>query len=333
MESTSAVPVPPSEREVLLHIQSLLSRQSTDIDSIETKTPSKKDFFPKMLEIFLSLSDGEELVKNAFAQQITLDNVIELWNSFVSDVQFEEFDAKCLKFFCSNYLKLSTDDQIKKMSFLTVLSVCKNEKITLEEDQIFSVINKWIKLTAPDDMSKQKLTAHVRLPLIQLKFLADDVQQSGLFSAEELLEAFTHQVSPKARTELRFQFRNNVIYVGINNETYDGYRKITDQDVKTKGFHNNLIHSLTKNEGRLEFIGSHIPSFRGLVTEKNFIVINHSVIAMKDSMEGIIDKKWACLEEKYIKDIHNQSLIFDTCSADESERYSFFVKKGVVFNH
>ena len=249
---------------VLLQIKSLLSSmpandvsvvpaQTNQTETVVTQsnlsetpvTPtdlSKKEKFSKLLEFFLSLENGEALIEKMFSERITVDTIFELWDS-------EICDTKCVDFFCANYNKLTTDEFIKRINFRIICLISGSEKLALEENEIFSLVSRWIKLTKPDDAAKKEVLSNIRFPLIKPIYLAGDVKKSGLFSETELLEAFEHQTVPTKRPELRFQGRDGCdceIYLGLSFEEYPNYRRVLNQDIEKKGFRKSLIASLKK---------------------------------------------------------------------------------------
>ena len=339
------VPVVPSAHTIQTSqtetSQTEISQTDADVTQSAVSVPtvtqtelSKEEKFLKIMQTFWRLTNGESLIEKMFSEQITLDTIFELWDSEICDM-------KCLDFFCKNYNKLTTDEFIKRINFRIICLISQSEKLNLEENEIFSLINKWIKLTNPNDSFKKELLSNIRLPLIKPNFLASDVKESGLFSETELLEAFYHQTLPTKRTELRFQEReyfDSEIYLGSSSGEYANYRRVPKQDIIAKGFRKSLIASLKKNGDKLEFIGKKPPGPPGppghpghcrIVTEEDSCILIGCYVIYAESTANIETDRFFSLSSGDIKRIYDEeSYNFRVGSTNDGEpAYGFFVKK------
>jgi hypothetical protein len=304
-----------------------LELPETVVEAAQTSVTesTEKNNLTTLLNLLSKLSNAEKIVEDVLIKAISVNNIFELW-----DVNLENINLKCLDFFCKNFSQLNSDECVKKLNYKQIELFCKNENTEIKEDDIFSLVKKWIDLVAPsDDSFKKELLSHIRLPLISAKFLTEHIRLSGLFSLEELVEAYSHQSSPTFHTELKFQTRGLAeIFVGQNTAIFSDYRKILNEDVKTKSFRKSLINSLKKNNDKLKCIGSPVEDFKGIMTDKNFI----SMGLQNLRVESVVNDEWAIINQ--LQNIYDKTDSLNTNEAANilQTRYSFFVKSHVVFN-
>ena len=230
-----------------------------------TKKSAPKDFFVEsnILQAFKILVDAPQQHKNEsyidmFKLFINKTNLIIFWN-FVFG-----FDNKLLNKLCYNCLNdnfefiVSNDSNLADLQYLIMKHITSADYLPLSEIKLFKLVCKWTTLNS--NHSKKKVTSlfnNIRYPMISANELINIVYPSGLINDNTYAKALEYNYDNSKADSNQKIYRKRIMsvnfYVCDKNRIYPGYKKITNDDLKSDEFQKKLITFINLHGGIYSF--------------------------------------------------------------------------------
>ena len=134
-----------------------------------------------------SLLALESAITGYLKDIITIENVPDIFD--VSSVfGIIDLENSCLSYMDQHAADILPTEGFARLSKKSLEQIVSRRSFCAQEIEIFIAVKRWARENS-DDTDIRNLLGHVRLPLIELKDLLHDVRDSGLYCADEILNA------------------------------------------------------------------------------------------------------------------------------------------------
>jgi BTB/POZ domain-containing protein 9 len=151
-----------------------------------------------------------------YSISLYLESILEIKNvCSIYDIsrlyQLKSLQEKCSRFIDKNALILIKQKNIMQLSLDSLSSIISRDSFCVPEIEIFNVIKNWHDFNDIKE-PKESLLQKIRLPLLKLEELLNDVRKSNLLSSDVILDAIKLKHESK---EMNLKYRG-VLYPDEN---------------------------------------------------------------------------------------------------------------------
>jgi hypothetical protein len=138
---------------------------------------------------------------------------------------------------------------INKMTFEVITQFVSNPKLNCTEDLVYEMIDSWIHTNGANTEQYQSLVSKIKLELLSFELLTSKVKLSPVIDQAVYVKVLETKIfNHKVLKYLRNGDVEQGFAIGRIDQTYDGYRLLTSQDICTNSFRKLFNdHYISKN--------------------------------------------------------------------------------------